>query len=98
LNMVSYPYSVSAKLANFDISNATSSDSVGSADKVLVWTGTGYDNYYLCNSTGPGYVDTAWSDVAGVYGNTADVDMSIGKGVWYNAQATTTDISATKPY
>jgi hypothetical protein len=96
LNMVSYPYSVSAKLADFDVSNATAGSGTGNADSVLVYTGSGYTTYVLNAYTGTGFDETAWS-LQGSY-DAADVDMPIGKGVWYNAQVATTGISATKPY
>jgi hypothetical protein len=95
LNMVSYPYSISASLNDFDISNATSGTTTGDADSVLVYTGSGYDTYFLYAFAGPGFNEIAWVNTSYVE---VDVDMSIGKGVWYNAMAATTGISADKPY
>jgi len=95
LNMISFPYSVSASLNDFDISNATAGAGIGNSDVVTVWTGSGYEGYYLSNQAPPTYTEIAWVNLAG---DRADVDMSIGKGVWYRAQATTTGISADKPY
>jgi hypothetical protein len=95
LNMVSYPYSVSASLNDFDISNATAGTAAIDSDSVLVYTGSGYDTYFLYAYAGPGFNEIAWVNLSYVE---VDVDMPIGKGVWYNAMATTTGISAAKPY
>jgi hypothetical protein len=96
MNMISYPYSVSAKLADFDVSAATAGAAANDSDVVYVWTGTAYDGYFLCNWTGTGYDETAWSSF-GAPGVVADVDMDIGKGAWYDAQSAFT-LSAAKPY
>ncbi len=96
LNMISYPYSISGKLADFDVSNATAGSGTGDADSVLVYTGSGYTVYILNAYTGPSYDQIAWS-LPNTYVE-VDVDMPIGKGVWYNAQPDTTGISADKPY
>ena len=99
LNMISFPYSVSASLNDFDISNATAGSSVGDSDVVTVWTGSGYEGYFLyAYNLDP---ETGLYNVVGWVNSSSvqvDVDMPIGKGVWYRAQAATTGISATKPY
>jgi hypothetical protein len=95
LNMVSYPYSISASLNDFDISNATAGSSTANSDSVLVYTGSGYNTYFLYAYAGPSYDQIAWVNTSFVE---VDVDMPIGKGVWYRAQPATTGISADKPY
>jgi hypothetical protein len=94
LNMVSFPYSVSASLNDFDISNATAGSSIANSDVVTVWNGSGYDGYFLYAFAGPGFNETAWVD--GSYVET-DVSLPIGGGVWYKAFTAAT-ISADKPY
>ena len=96
LNMISYPYSVDGKLADFDISSATAGMAPNDSDVVTVWTGSGYDTYFLSAFAPPSWSETAWVNISGTA--QVDVDLPIGKGVWYNAQAATTGISADKPY
>jgi hypothetical protein len=95
MNMISFPYSVSALLNDFDISNATAGTSIVNSDVVFVWTGLGYDTYFLSAAAPPTYAETAWVNLSGTA--KVDVDMPIGKGVWYDAQSAFT-LSAAKPY
>jgi hypothetical protein len=94
MNMISFPYSVPALLNDFDISNATAGSGTTDSDIVYVWNGSGYVGYFLYAYAGSSYNEIAWVDFSSVE---VDVDMPIGKGAWYNAQAAFT-LSATKPY
>ena len=89
--LVSYPYSSSVSLDSLVVSNATSAGTGGkaNADKVYVWTGTGYDQFGLFQPTSGdpiwiGLNDGAW-DLSFVPPTEATNAIDLGKGFWYEA-------------
>ena len=96
--LISYPYTSSINVNSLTVSNSVSagleSDAVG-ADKLYVWTGTGYATYALfydatqTANPGPFWASTTelgWIPGYGFLGvNPANAVIGIGNGFWYGS-------------
>ena len=69
------------------------------ADKIYVWTGTGYASYGLYAGTSDYWMDTGatgWNKASKAAPSSADLDL--GKGVWYESPGGSKTIGFTQNY
>lgn len=99
-DLVAYPYAASINIMDLVVSNGAASAVLADADKIYVWTGSGYNSYGLYD-TG---AETYWMDTLSSGWNKAskaqpsDADLDLGKGVWYEAPAGAKTIGFTQNY
>lgn len=86
--LISYPYSSTINLQNLIVSNATASATLSDADKIYVWTGSGYELFGLYDF---GYTNF-WANslLSGwpkgfVKPSPSDREIELGTGVWYES-------------
>lgn len=111
LTMVAYPYPVDQVLATILTTNdgAHATSSLSTADQILIWKGSGYGTYFLCNDAwaSEGFPETAgkWCYMANDddYGGdrpyaATNVVVKPGDGFWYRSRSGAFSWPAKKPY
>jgi len=86
--LLAYPFTSSINLTNLVVSNATASVNKVDADKVIVWSGSGYTKYGLYDDGGTNSFWMKTGSLGWVISSQATptpVDLPLGKGFWYNS-------------
>ncbi len=88
VSIVGYPYASTVSLNEMVVSNSSPSSEWEAADKISLWTGSGYLRYGLYQpANGEPYwlisTDRAWSRGGDPGGS--DVDIELGSGFWYTS-------------
>jgi len=98
--LIAYPYAATINLTNLVVANAAASTALASADKVIVWTGSGYTTYGLFNATTNTFwmVSTANGWVKAAQALPTSADLNLGKGMWYESPAGAKTIGFTQNY
>lgn len=98
-SLIAYPYAATINLTDLVVSNATASATKAVADKIYIWSGTGYSSYGLYAGTSDYWMDTlsiGWNKAAKAA--PSDVDVDLGKGIWYESPAGAKTIGFTQNY
>ena len=86
--LLAYPFTSSINLTNLVVSNATASVTKTSADKIIVWNGSSYDEYGLYDDGG---TNSFWMETGSLgwvissQATPTSTDLPLGKGFWYES-------------
>jgi len=86
--LLAYPFTSSINLTNLVVSNATASVTKENADKITVWTGTGYAKYGLFDDGGTNSFWMSTGESGWLFASSAaptSADLPLGKGFWYES-------------
>jgi len=87
VTLLAYPFTSSINLTNLVVSNATASVTKADADKIIVWTGSGYTKYGLYDDNGTNsfwMADGLGWTIPSMAAPTS-ADLPLGKGFWYKS-------------
>jgi len=87
-SLFAYPFTSSINLTNLVVSNATASISKENADKIIVWSGSGYTTYGLFDDGGTNSFWMETGESGWVFSSSAtptSADLPLGKGFWYES-------------
>jgi hypothetical protein len=107
-SLIAYPYASTINLQQLVVSNATASGSIlgnaagaiALADKIHVWSGSGYTTYGLYAGTSSNFwmssASIGWSKAGSAAPSSANIDL--GKGIWYQSVDGAKTIGFTQNY
>ncbi len=97
LQMLSYPFSISRRMLDLDLTNGVSGMTMATADNIMTYTPSNqrFTIYWLFSHTNPAY-NRKWRSPNGIASNDF---IQPGQGFWYLSRSTTTNLWVeVKPY